>query len=316
MKNYPSRRFAARFAACLCAFAASPHARFAGAQEAPHDASANDAMRAGTTRAGVHVADAAEVARVLAGFAPDENTFRNMPYPPLQDRPPFPIRIEVAPPQKVAAPSQENPGKNAKAKIAATKIEITSQAEIAQPAETVQGAARRLKLALPLARGRLIIWKSQRRLEVWNDKTLVKTFRVALGANPLGAKQTQGDSRTPEGEFFLCTRNASTSAFHIFLGLSYPAMPDATRAVQSKKISPREFQIIQNRLAARSAPLWRTRLGGWVGIHGGSNGAFAAGQSKKRGRADWTAGCIALTDKEIEEIYAATKLGTPVSIRP
>lgn len=182
--------------------------------------------------------------------------------------------------------------------------------------ESLRAAVRRLRLPLPLPRAHIVVLKSRRRLELWSATTLVRTYRVALGATPSGHKQRQGDGRTPEGRFYICTRNASTSAFHIFLGLSYPALPDAARAAHSKTISRREYRIIGQRLASRAAPLWRTRLGGWVGIHGGTGGALASRRAAQRGSDDWTGGCIALTDREIEEVYAATRLGTPVTVRP
>jgi len=177
-------------------------------------------------------------------------------------------------------------------------------------------AAKRLGWKLPLARGEVRIYKSRRRLEVWNGDKLLKTYAVSLGGQPRGHKQKQGDGRTPEGRFYICTRNARDSAFHIFLGLSYPALPDAARAANLKQISWREYALIRSRLASRGAPLWRTRLGGWVGIHGGSDDAFARKQKARRGSTDWTAGCIALGNREIEHIHAATRLGTPVVVRP
>jgi len=182
--------------------------------------------------------------------------------------------------------------------------------------ESLRGAAQRLKLPLPLPDARIVVTKSARRLDLYNGKTLVKSYHVALGSKPTGHKAQRGDGRTPEGQFYICTRNASTSAFHIFLGLSYPALPDAAKAVQKKIISWREYQLIQQRLSSRSVPLWRTRLGGWVGIHGGTDAAFAQRQRKARGTSDWTAGCIALTNREISEIHTATRLGTPVLVRP
>ncbi len=182
--------------------------------------------------------------------------------------------------------------------------------------ESIRALAKRLKLTLPLPAANIVVYKKQRRLELRNGSTLIKSYRVALGANPVGHKVRQGDSRTPEGQFYICTRNSTTSAFHIFLGLSYPALPDANRGVTKKQITPREFQMIRNRLASRSAPLWETRLGGWVGIHGGTGQPVAKRIAQKRKRPDWTAGCIALTDREIEEIHAATRMGTPVLVRP
>ncbi len=182
--------------------------------------------------------------------------------------------------------------------------------------ESLRSIVTRRKLALPLKEANIIIRKADRRLELYSGQTLIKTYRVALGDNPAGHKQRQGDSRTPEGHFYICTRNAKNSAFHIFLGLSYPGVPDAKRAVDSKQITWREYQIINQRLASRGRPPWETKLGGWVGIHGGSDASFAKKMRNQRGKNDWTAGCVALTNQEIAEIHAATVLGTPVEIKP
>ena len=220
--------------------------------------------------------------------------------------------IERLPPPPSAAPEPLLP-----AETPPPTAEIPAPTPTAPPAaETLRAAIARLKLPLPLPQARIVVTKSRRALELFNGDTLVKSYRTALGANPSGHKQSQGDGRTPEGQFFICTRNAKDSAFHIFLGLSYPALPDATRAVNSKIISWREYQVIRQRLASRGAPLWGTRLGGWVGIHGGSDGKFAQRKMQQRGCPDWTAGCVALTDSEIAELYSATKIGTPVLVRP
>ena len=182
--------------------------------------------------------------------------------------------------------------------------------------ESLRAIVTRNNMALPLAEGRIVIDKSERRLDLYNGSTLVKSYSVALGKNPFGHKMREGDNRTPEGDFYICTRNAKNSAFHIFLGLSYPALPDAKRAVNSRQITWREYQIIHQRLASRGRPPWETNLGGWVGIHGGTDAQFAQKKKRERGTSDWTAGCIALTNREIEEIHAATRLGTPVKVQP
>ena len=207
-------------------------------------------------------------------------------------------------------------------------VEALPEAEIAEAPEPIEAPeptphseplsviARRMNKTLPLKAGRVVVLKSQRTLQLYDGPTLLKTYGVALGPRPNGHKQKLGDGRTPEGEYFVCTRNAKTSAFHIFLGLSYPALPDATRGLKSRRITPRQAQLIRSRLASRSAPPWNTKLGGWVGIHGGGDAAFAARMMSKRGSADWTAGCVAVTDAEIEEISAALKVGARVSIRP
>jgi len=182
--------------------------------------------------------------------------------------------------------------------------------------EPLHDLTKRLNVALPLPQGRIVINKAQRRLDLYNGDVLLKSYNAALGPNPVGAKQEQGDGRTPEGQFYICTRNSRTSAFHIFLGLSYPALPDAKKAVKKKTISPREFQIIRQRLASRGAPPWETRLGGWVGIHGGTDAAFAKRTMKTRKSHDWTAGCVGLTNREIDELFSATIIGTPVLVKP
>ena len=235
--------------------------------------------------------------------------------------------LPPAPPPKLRAAAPRAAveavrSKSATPALAKTATPAVTAVPVATPAtavtgatETMRQAATRLKLPLPLPDARVVVWKGRRELQVWSGQTLVKTYRVALGTAPVGHKVQQGDGRTPEGEFFICTRNADTSSFHIFLGLSYPALPDAKRGLEARAITEREFQAIRARLASRSAPLWRTRLGGWVGIHGGTGERFANKQSAARKSPDWTAGCIALTNRQIEEVYAATRLGTPVSVR-
>jgi hypothetical protein len=182
--------------------------------------------------------------------------------------------------------------------------------------EPLATLAARRGLDLPLPDANIVVYKAQRRLDIRSGGAILKSYRVALGANPAGDKTRQGDSRTPEGEFFLCTRNSTTSAFHIFLGLSYPALPDAERGLRAGLIEHSEYDAIRTRLAAGQAPLWETNLGGWVGIHGGSDAPFAQKKRRERGNADWTAGCIAVTDAEVEELYAATRLRTPVLVLP
>ena len=182
--------------------------------------------------------------------------------------------------------------------------------------EKLATLATRRGLSLPLPDANIIIYKASRRLDIRSGGTIVKSYRVELGANPTGDKTRQGDSKTPEGQFFICTRNSKTSAFHIFLGLSYPALPDAKRGLQSKQISRREYDSIRSRLNSHQSPLWETKLGGWIGIHGGADAPFAQRKKRERGRLDWTAGCIAVTDAEIEELHSASQMRTPVLVLP
>ena len=135
---------------------------------------------------------------------------------------------------------------------------------------------------------RILIEKAARRMTVYQGGRAARTYRVALGFAPKGDKQREGDGRTPEGNFRIDRRNRQ-SRFHLSLGLDYPRPEDRQRASQ-----------------AGYAP------GGDIMIHGQPNALF--GMAALTG--DWTAGCIALTNAEIDEVWRATPLGTPVEIRP
>jgi murein L,D-transpeptidase YafK len=131
----------------------------------------------------------------------------------------------------------------------------------------------------------------------------LRKYRVVLGANVSGNKEREGDKRTPEGIFYICTRN-DTSRFHKFMGLSYPAPSDAARGLQAKMITRAEHDAIVKAHETKSCPPWKTALGGEVGIHGGGIDR------------DWTLGCIALTNEAVDELWAALKMGDPVVIEP
>ncbi len=135
---------------------------------------------------------------------------------------------------------------------------------------------------------RIVIEKAARRMQLYQDGQVVRTYRIALGFTPEGDKDRQGDGRTPEGEFTIDRRN-DRSAFHLSLGLDYPRPADRARAA-----------------AGGHDP------GGDIFIHGQPN-ALPEG-FKLRG--DWTAGCIAVTNPEMREIWAVTPIGTRVEIRP
>jgi len=135
---------------------------------------------------------------------------------------------------------------------------------------------------------RIIIEKTARRMQLIQDGKPVRSYQISLGFSPSGDKERQGDGRTPEGEFTIDRRNAE-SAFHLSVGLDYPRPKDRARAA-----------------AGGHSP------GGDIFIHGQPNG-LAEG-FKLRG--DWTAGCIAVTNAEMREIWAVTPIGTKVEIRP
>lgn len=135
---------------------------------------------------------------------------------------------------------------------------------------------------------RIVIEKAARRLTVYRDGAALRAYPVALGFAPEGDKRRQGDGRTPEGVFRIDRRNAA-SAFHLSLGIDYPQPDDIARA-RAGGYSP----------------------GGDIFIHGQPNGYDWAPTLAY----DWTEGCIAVSDAEIEELWRVTPIGTEVEIRP
>jgi murein L,D-transpeptidase YafK len=166
-------------------------------------------------------------------------------------------------------------------------------------------------LAGPL---RLVIWKSQYTLTLYKGDLPVKTYHAVFGKGFRdGDKRMTGDKRTPEGEFYICTMNHS-KRFYKFMGLSYPGLKHAEYGLQARMISPGEYTMIKKAIDERQSPPWDTRLGGAVGIHGRMLDSAAA--SYFFSRMNWTDGCIALDNADVDEIYSVVSLGTPVTILP
>lgn len=135
---------------------------------------------------------------------------------------------------------------------------------------------------------RIVIEKSARRMMLYQDGKIVRNYRTALGFSPEGDKSRQGDGRTPEG-IYRINRLNDRSAYHLSLGLDYPQPADVARAA-----------------AIGHDP------GGDIMIHGQPNAFSDAAVIK----GDWTAGCIAVSNAEIREIFASTPIGTEVEVRP
>lgn len=137
---------------------------------------------------------------------------------------------------------------------------------------------------------RIVVEKSARRLSIFRHGNQLKNYRIALGRNPLGAKQEEGDMKTPEGIYKIDGRNPQSS-FHLALHISYPSDEEKKRATGHGVSAGFDIMIhgIQNGR-------------GWIG-------AFHRWK-------DWTAGCIAVTDEEIEELWRVTPDGTTIQIGP
>lgn len=129
------------------------------------------------------------------------------------------------------------------------------------------------------------LYKAERRLELWHEDQMLHQYVVGLGQNPIGHKEFEGDSRTPEGAYIIDRRNPQ-STYHLSLGISYPNAEDIAHA-EAAGLSP----------------------GGDIFIHG-------QGPGNRRRRGDWSVGCITVTDREIEDIYSMVQDGTPIMIYP
>jgi lipoprotein-anchoring transpeptidase ErfK/SrfK len=159
----------------------------------------------------------------------------------------------------------------------------------------------------------IFIDKSERRMVVNDGAGWREAFRVALGQNPEGDKRWEGDGRTPEGEFYICRRIVH-NRFHRFLGVSYPGPDDAEYGRSRRWLQPIEYRSIHRAFRLKRQPPWQTKLGGSIGIHG-----YGTRRDRARLHAkgeDWTDGCIAVTNEEIERIYDRVKLKTRVLIVP
>lgn len=132
----------------------------------------------------------------------------------------------------------------------------------------------------------VVVNKSDRRMMLLSGNRALKVYDVGLGNQPVGHKQFEGDGKTPEGLYFIDRRNPNSS-YHLSIGVSYPNERDRAFA-ETQRRSP----------------------GGDIFVHGRG----PEGRALATLRRDWTAGCIAVTDKEVEDVYAMVRDGTPILI--
>lgn len=130
----------------------------------------------------------------------------------------------------------------------------------------------------------VVVSKSKRTLVLQSGGRVLRSYKIHLGFAPEGTKVASGDGRTPEGQYYIDRRNPR-SDFYLSLGISYPNAQDSARAA-ALGVEP----------------------GGDIFIHGGPR------RPEDRRKADWTAGCIAVSDDEMEEIWSLVPTGTPIAI--
>ena len=156
------------------------------------------------------------------------------------------------------------------------------------------------------------ISKSDRILAVKQDEALIKQYSISHGRGGKGTKIRAGDRKTPIGTYRV-TNFKSNSKFHFFIQLNYPNPRDAWRGYRNEVISADEFKQIVLAYKRNSLPPQNTGLGGYIGIHG--IGPLTDKKSQIHEANNWTEGCIAVTNEEINELRKYISLGTKVVIR-
>lgn len=145
------------------------------------------------------------------------------------------------------------------------------------------------------------VFKEERRLVLRKNGKEVKRFPIALG-DPVGDKEVMGDRRTPLGAFYVCDK--APSHFYKWIGLSYPNLEDAWRGRYEGKITWVEFWCLRVENLNQRIPYAGSALGGAVGIHGGGS------------QRDWTLGCVALDNDDVDVLYRSLPVGSQVEIFP
>lgn len=145
------------------------------------------------------------------------------------------------------------------------------------------------------------VYKEDRILELFGDNKLLGRFKIGLGRSPVGTKHKEGDNKTPEGKYYICTKNDNTK-YTYFMGISYPNIEDGKTGLRNGSIDDLTYNEIKKAIDKKTLPPWNTHLGGAVGIHGGG------------AKYDWTYGCIAVSDEDIKILWKYCNIGTFVEV--
>ena len=137
----------------------------------------------------------------------------------------------------------------------------------------------------------IVVYKANREMQTFHRGAKVKKYMISLGMEPIGPKQFEGDMKTPEGHYYINSRSR-ISAYHANLGISYPSMADSLSAINQNKLP-----------------------GGDIKIHGFPN-KHVKSQERELLNTDWTIGCIAVSNYEIDELYTWVISNCPIMILP
>ena len=156
----------------------------------------------------------------------------------------------------------------------------------------------------------VVVEKSVNKMTVFYQGEPLKSFICVSGVNTQGDKQQQGDNRTPEGRFFITDKERLNNDPYLgqkWMGISYPAPAHAQKGMENNLISVNQYQAIVRANNQKVQPPQNTALGGWIGIHGGRD-------DLTKEKINWTEGCLALQDTDLEELYKIVQYGTLVVI--
>lgn len=157
----------------------------------------------------------------------------------------------------------------------------------------------------------LLVDRSNHTLYVKRGNYVVKKYRVALGLGGRGGKQKEGDGKTPTGDYKIIQIRDS-DRFHLFLQLNYPNIKDAKAALKNNLITRNEYVTVLDAQIFGRRPPQDLPLGGAIGIHG--IGEETDEKIKIHQNIDWTEGCIALRNEEVEELSRLVSVGTKITI--
>ena len=158
----------------------------------------------------------------------------------------------------------------------------------------------------------VLIYKNESKLVVTSGKNTIKSYKISTGRGGIGHKEQRGDNKTPIGTYRVVGFNEK-SKFDYFIRLNYPNAKDAFYGYKSGKISLPTFRAIVKAVRSGKTPPQHTMLGGAIGIHG--IGDETPEQLHIHNSLDWTEGCIALRNAEIQELRAFIQIGTRVVIK-
>lgn len=198
-----------------------------------------------------------------------------------------------------------------------TEAKASSEQAAAQPVQQeIDGQIWMVHQELPIVQPSLtpeqaqdvsiVVNKSDHVLTLYNGESIIAQYSIGHGSAD-GAKEQEGDKRTPEGEYTICVLN-SESKYYLSLGLNYPNATDAKRGLDTGLITQDEYNEIMSQLNAGQQPNWYTKLGGQIMIHGQ--------KGNLGGQTDWTTGCVAVNNAVMDILWQYCKVGTKVTILP